>query len=112
MIMAPQSSLTPRVGTTLRGRDDLMGENTLRLVSNSESQTEAFGREMGASLRIGDAVLLYGEMGAGKTCMARGDRDWCRVGGFGSESDVHHCGRVSGAGESFSLRSVSDYRSA
>ena len=81
MIMTPQSSLTPRVGTTLRGRGDLMGKNALRLISNSESQTEAFGREMGASLRIGDAVLLYGEMGAGKTCMARGIA-------IGAESEV------------------------
>lgn len=49
-----------------------MGENTLRLLSDSESQTEAIGREIGTLLSTGNAVLLYGEMGAGKTCMARG----------------------------------------
>ena len=49
-----------------------MGDDALRIVSNSESQTEAFGREIGAVLSVGDTVLLYGEMGAGKTCMARG----------------------------------------
>ncbi len=49
-----------------------MSDDVLSIVSNSESQTEAFGREIGAALSVGDAVLLYGEMGAGKTCMARG----------------------------------------
>ena len=49
-----------------------MVENALSLVSDSESCTEAIGREIGALLSVGDAILLYGEMGAGKTCMARG----------------------------------------
>lgn len=49
-----------------------MVEDALRLVSDSESQSEAIGREIGALLSVGDAILLYGEMGAGKTCMARG----------------------------------------
>lgn len=49
-----------------------MGEDALRLLSNSESRTEAIGLEIGTLLSTGDAVLLYGEMGAGKTCMARG----------------------------------------
>ena len=49
-----------------------MVEDALRVVSDSESQTEAIGRGIGSVLSVGHAVLLYGEMGAGKTCMARG----------------------------------------
>ena len=49
-----------------------MGDDSFLIVSNSENRTEAIGREVGAVLSVGDVVLLYGEMGAGKTCMARG----------------------------------------
>ena len=41
-------------------------------MSDSESRTEEIGRAIGEVLRNGDALLLHGEMGAGKTCMARG----------------------------------------
>lgn len=34
--------------------------------------TEALGRRLGAQLRIGDVVALLGELGAGKTTLARG----------------------------------------
>jgi tRNA threonylcarbamoyladenosine biosynthesis protein TsaE len=34
--------------------------------------TEAFGRALGRSLRVGDVVLLAGPLGAGKTAMTRG----------------------------------------
>ncbi len=43
-----------------------------RFVSDTEEQTLEMGRELGKALSTGDAVLLYGEMGAGKTCIARG----------------------------------------
>ena len=43
-----------------------------RIVSESEEQTLDIGRSLGSGLHTGDTVLLYGEMGAGKTCMARG----------------------------------------
>ena len=35
-------------------------------------ETEAFGARLGAALRAGDAVALYGDLGAGKTTLARG----------------------------------------
>ena len=44
----------------------------LKFVSESEEHTVETGRALGEVLAVGDAVLLYGEMGAGKTAMARG----------------------------------------
>ncbi len=44
----------------------------LKFVSESEEHTVEAGRALGEALAVGDAVLLYGEMGAGKTAMARG----------------------------------------
>ena len=44
----------------------------LRFESESEDHTLALGRAIGSVICVGDTVLLYGEMGAGKTCMARG----------------------------------------
>jgi tRNA threonylcarbamoyladenosine biosynthesis protein TsaE len=40
--------------------------------THSEAQTAAIGRELGSSLSAGDAVLLYGDLGAGKTAFVRG----------------------------------------
>jgi tRNA threonylcarbamoyladenosine biosynthesis protein TsaE len=34
--------------------------------------TEAFGRRLARLLRVGDVVALFGELGAGKTTLARG----------------------------------------
>jgi tRNA threonylcarbamoyladenosine biosynthesis protein TsaE len=47
------------------------------------AQTEAFGRRLAAALRPGDVVALYGELGAGKTTLARGI-----LAGLGHEGDV------------------------
>ena len=44
----------------------------LSYVSQSVEQTEYLGEVVGAALRVGDTVLLRGEMGAGKTTFARG----------------------------------------
>ena len=38
----------------------------------SEADTLAFGRALGAQLRPGDTLLLSGELGAGKSVLARG----------------------------------------
>lgn len=40
-------------------------------VSLSEKQTQRLGYALGACLRVGDVVLLYGEMGAGKSVLTR-----------------------------------------
>jgi tRNA threonylcarbamoyladenosine biosynthesis protein TsaE len=40
--------------------------------SRSEAETTAAGRELGRGLHAGDAVLLAGPLGAGKTAFARG----------------------------------------
>lgn len=44
----------------------------LVVTSTSEEQTVLLGRAIGESLRVGDTVLLSGELGAGKTRMAQG----------------------------------------
>jgi tRNA threonylcarbamoyladenosine biosynthesis protein TsaE len=40
--------------------------------SDSEVQTAALGEDLGRTLRHGDVVLLYGDLGAGKTAFVRG----------------------------------------
>jgi tRNA threonylcarbamoyladenosine biosynthesis protein TsaE len=42
------------------------------LVSRSEDDTEAFGRELARALGPSDVVYLVGDLGAGKTTLARG----------------------------------------
>ena len=45
---------------------------TLDLLTNSEEETEAAGERLASSLAAGDVVLLYGDLGAGKTAFVRG----------------------------------------
>jgi tRNA threonylcarbamoyladenosine biosynthesis protein TsaE len=40
--------------------------------TSSAEETQAVGRRIGEGLRPGDAVLLMGPLGAGKTCLVRG----------------------------------------
>ena len=42
------------------------------LTTHSEEETAAVGRELAASLSAGDVLLLYGDLGAGKTAFVRG----------------------------------------
>jgi tRNA threonylcarbamoyladenosine biosynthesis protein TsaE len=42
------------------------------VISESEEQTTAAGERLGAQLKAGDVVLLYGDLGAGKTAFVRG----------------------------------------
>jgi tRNA threonylcarbamoyladenosine biosynthesis protein TsaE len=42
------------------------------IATASESATAAVGRELAATLRAGDVVLLYGDLGAGKTAFVKG----------------------------------------
>lgn len=47
----------------------------LEITSQSESQTQAFGRAIGLSARAGDVVGLEGGLGAGKTRLTKGLAD-------------------------------------
>lgn len=42
------------------------------LLSDSPAATRRIGRRLARSLQPGDVVLLQGELGAGKTCLAQG----------------------------------------
>jgi tRNA threonylcarbamoyladenosine biosynthesis protein TsaE len=44
----------------------------LEVLTNSEEETQAVGERVAQSLSAGDVVLLYGELGAGKTAFVRG----------------------------------------
>ena len=43
-----------------------------RIVTNTEQDTSATGERLAGALRSGDVVLLFGELGAGKTAFVRG----------------------------------------
>jgi tRNA threonylcarbamoyladenosine biosynthesis protein TsaE len=42
------------------------------LITHSETETAAVGRDLAARLQPGDVVLLFGELGSGKTAFVRG----------------------------------------
>lgn len=42
------------------------------IVTNNEEETSAVGERLASRLRAGDVVLLYGDLGAGKTAFVRG----------------------------------------
>jgi tRNA threonylcarbamoyladenosine biosynthesis protein TsaE len=42
------------------------------IICGTPAETFGFGEDLGASLKRGDVVLLYGELGAGKTLLTKG----------------------------------------
>ncbi len=53
-------------------RDSTPELRSLRLTTASPAETEALGAQLGRLLRAGDVVALSGDLGAGKTVLARG----------------------------------------
>ena len=55
----------------------ILDERTLDFTSSSAAQTERLGLRLGELLRPGDLLCLSGDLGAGKTMLARGvGRGW------------------------------------
>ncbi len=50
----------------------MSGTVTGEQTTTSEADTARIGRQLAATLRAGDVVLLYGDLGAGKTAFAKG----------------------------------------
>ena len=44
----------------------------LKLVSRSPKETQALGQALGQAAQPGDLVLLWGDLGSGKTCLVQG----------------------------------------
>jgi len=49
-----------------------MTESPLEIVTHSPAETAAIGEALAGCLRNGDVVLLHGDLGAGKTTLAKG----------------------------------------
>ena len=49
------------------------------ITTQSEDETAGAARELGATLSAGDAVLLFGDLGAGKTAFVRGLAEGLRI---------------------------------
>ena len=45
---------------------------TKTITTHSEEETAGLGRELAATLSAGDVLLLFGDLGAGKTALVRG----------------------------------------
>jgi tRNA threonylcarbamoyladenosine biosynthesis protein TsaE len=46
--------------------------DSLEFISHSAEQTQRLGIQLGKLAKAGDVMLLVGELGAGKTCLAQG----------------------------------------
>ncbi len=58
--------VSPQAAGGRRGRAER------ELVTRGQEETEGFGRRLAQDLARGDVVYLLGNLGAGKTCLARG----------------------------------------
>jgi tRNA threonylcarbamoyladenosine biosynthesis protein TsaE len=56
--------------SALKGRR--YNDMTKTITTHSEEETAAAGRELAATLSAGDVLLMYGDLGAGKTAFVRG----------------------------------------
>ena len=56
------------------------------LISHSEADTLKFGQELGKKILPGVTVLLYGDLGTGKTVLVRGVGDAMKISGVRSPS--------------------------
>src|SRR5437667_135675 len=54
----------------------------VRIDTSSPEQTEALGRRLGQLLQAGDIVALSGDLGAGKTVLARGIAEGAGAAGY------------------------------
>jgi tRNA threonylcarbamoyladenosine biosynthesis protein TsaE len=55
-----------------RAMTNAVASDSVELALADAAATEALGARIGAALRVGEAVLLFGPLGAGKTTLARG----------------------------------------
>lgn len=53
-------------------KDESLVESIFEEVVESEKATEQLGRKLASLLSPGDIIALYGELGAGKTCLVHG----------------------------------------
>lgn len=55
----------------------ILSNHMLDFMTSSAEQTMRFGTRLGELMQVGDLVCLYGDLGAGKTTLARGiGRGW------------------------------------
>lgn len=63
--------------SAFRAQMAILDEKTVDFISSSVEQTERLGVRLGQLLELEDVICLSGELGAGKTAMARGiGRGW------------------------------------
>ncbi|HNX11151.1 MAG TPA: tRNA (adenosine(37)-N6)-threonylcarbamoyltransferase complex ATPase subunit type 1 TsaE [bacterium] len=43
-----------------------------KIISRSDKQTESLGKKLGAACQGGEVFALFGDLGAGKTCLTQG----------------------------------------
>ncbi len=55
----------------------ILRNNALDFISNQVKQTDSIGIRLGELIKVGDVICLYGDLGSGKTALARGiGRGW------------------------------------